>query len=454
MRRAATLAVVLLASTLHTQSRAADGVITAAANTFAPADLTLTEGSRLTFANADAAPHNVVSDATTRAGAAVFRSGVISAGETSAVEGVEKVKPGVYPFYCSLHPSMRGALTVTARNGAPTIVATPTGQSVATPTSVTYHDGALYVTSYAAGTVTELTVAPGGLLSAGTPFATGFDSPLGVVFGPDGTMYVADSHDGPTRRLGRVWAAYPNGQRTVVIDGLPNGRHNTNNLAIHRGRLYVTNGNSTDDGNATNGQDPETPLTGTILSYALPVTPKSKPTVEVKGLRNVYDLAFRPGTNEAWFATNGPDAMDPLGEDLLHKTDVTKATTDFGFPACVYSGGPNGKPVGPTQSPTYKAAKCRPNAKPVLALGLHVSANGVAWGPGGVWGNDLYVAEYGSNSPSAQGHKVVRIPVKGNTVGAPQDVVLGSAPLDLAFGPDGLYVADFATGAITLLRVV
>lgn len=450
MRRAAVLAAVLLASVLQTQGNAADAVITAAGNTFAPANVSVTQGAKLTFANADVAPHNVVSDATTRTGAAVFRSNVVSAGETTDVKGVDKLREGAYPFYCSLHPSMRGTLNVTPRTTPPAIVATPTGQSVATPTAVTYFNGALYVTSYAAGTVTELTILPGGMLSAGTPFATGFEMPLGIAFEPDGTMYVADSHDGPTRRLGRVWAV-KDGQKRVVVDGLPNGRHNTNNLAIHKGRLYVTNGNSTDDGNATGGQDPETPLTGTILSYKLPVTVASRPTVEVKGLRNVYDLAFRPGTNEAWFATNGPDAMDPLGEDLLHRADVSKATADYDFPACVYSGGPNAKPVGPTQSPTYKAKKCRPTAKPVLALGLHVSANGVAFGPGGVWGNDLYIAEYGSNSPSAQGHKVVRVPLGG---GPPQDVVLGSSPLDLAFGPDGLYVADFASGAITLLRVV
>jgi glucose/arabinose dehydrogenase/plastocyanin len=454
MRRAARTALVaaaLLASLLPaTQSTATDSVVSAAANTFTPANVSVTEGGKLTFANADAVPHNVVSDAKGKTGGNLFRSTVVSIGETADVQGVEKLKKGAYPFYCSLHPFMRGTLTVNARSGAPTLVPTHTGQSVPTPTSVTYFNGALYVTSYAAGTVTELTILPGGLLSAGTPFATGFDSPLGVAFGPDGTMYVADSHDGPDRRLGRVWSV-KNGQKAVVIDGLPNGRHNTNNLAVHNGRLYVTNGNATDDGNAANGADPEAPLSGTILSYALPVKLTSKPTVEVRGLRNVYDLAFRPGTNEAWFPTNGPDALDPLGVDLLHKTDVTKATADYGFPACVYADGKNGAPVGPTQSPAYQAAKCRPNAKPVRSLGLHVSANGVAFGPGGVWGNDLYIAEYGSNSPSLQGHRVVRVSPSG---GAPQDVVLGSAPLDLTFGPDGLYVVDFASGAITLLRAV
>ena len=448
MRRAALAAAALVAASLN-PTYAADQVITALGNTFVPANLSIAAGSRLTFANPDVAPHNVVSDATTRNGA-IFRSTVATTGQVVDVKGVEKLKAGVYPFYCSLHPSMRGALTVTAP-GTPTFVPTPTGASVPTPTAVTYRAGALYVTSYAAGTVTRLAVLPGGALAPGTPYATGFSAPLGLVFAPDGTLYVADSHDGPSRPLGRVWAVQPDGTKTVVVDGLPNGRHNTNNLAVHAGRLYVTNGNSTDDG--VTGGDPETPLTGTLLSYALPVTLKSKPTVEAKGLRNVYDVAFRPGTHEAWFPTNGPDAMAPWGEDLLHQVDVRKGPADYDFPACVYRGGPNGTVEGPRQSPTYTRKKCRPAAKPVLALGLHVSANGVAFGPGGAWGNDLYIAEYGSNVPSDKGHRVVRVPMGPNGPGAPRDVVLGSAPLDLTFGPDGLYIADFASGTITLLRV-
>lgn len=448
--RATTLAAVALVAATLTPATAADTVITAAANTFAPGEVTLTQGSRLTFVNADAAPHNVVADDTHK-GAALFRSTVATAGQSAEVKGADKLKAGTYPFYCSLHPSMRGVLQVTGATTR-TFAPTPTGGNVPTPTAITVRNGAVYVTSYGAGTVMRLPILPGGLLGPATPYATGFDSPLGLAFAPDGTLYVADSHDGPERRVGRVIAVRPDGTRATVVDGLPNGRHNTNNLAVHRGRLYVTNGNSTDDG--VTGGEPETPLTGTLLSYKLPVTTASKPTVEARGLRNVYDVAFRPGTNEAWFPTNGPDAMDPWGEDLLHKTDVSKATADYGFPACVYKAGPNGKPVGPAQSPTYKAKKCRPNAKPVLALGLHVSANGIAFGPGGVWGNDVYVAEYGSNSPSAQGHRVVRIPITAKGPGAPQDVVTGAAPLDIAFGPDGLYVADFAAGAITLVRAV
>ena len=442
--RAVPLAAALVAALCPAPVRAADTVISAAANMFVPGDVSLTAGSRLTFVNPDIAPHNVISDAVTKNGP-LFRSDTITAGETAEVNGVEKLKPGTYTFFCSLHARMRGALMVTAPGALPVAVI-PTGATVPTPTSIAFHGGSIYVASWASGSVVSFPVLPGGLLGPGTPYATGFDSPLGLAFAPDGTLYVADSHQGTGRRLGRVWEVKGTAKR-VVVDGLPNGRHNTNGMAVHNGRLYVTNGNSTDDG--VTGGPPETPLSGTVLSYALPIKPGAKPTVESKGLRNPYDVAFRPGTkSELWFATNGPDELDPYGEDLLHKVDVAKGPADYGFPACVYRA-----PLVRGQNPAISQL-CRPDAVPQLALGLHVSANGVAFGTGGAWGGDLYIAEYGSNVPSPAGHRVVRVPIAGGRAGTPQDVVVGPAPIDLTFGPDGLYVIDFVSGGISLLKAV
>ncbi|HEX8003713.1 MAG TPA: plastocyanin/azurin family copper-binding protein [Mycobacteriales bacterium] len=442
MRRAALAAAALLAACL-TPSHAADGYVTASGNRFLNADVTISQGSRLTFVNADLAPHNVVAEAAGRTGP-LFASGTATTGQTAEVKGVETLAPSTYTFLCTLHPSMRGTLTVTAP-GAATFLPTPTGANVPTPTSLTVHDGALYVASYAAGSVVSMPILPGGALGPATPYATGFSSPLGVAFGPDGTLYVADSHAAGPRTVGRVWAV-KNGASTVVIDGLPNGRHNTNGMAVANGRLYVANGNATDDG--VSGGDHELPLNGTVLSYALPIRKNARPTVEAKGLRNPYDVAFRPGTTELWFPTNGPDALAPLGVDLLHRTDVRKGPADYGFPACLYDAS-----LKRAQNPRVDS-KCRPTATPELSLGLHVSANGIAFGPGGAWGGDAYVAEYGSNDPSEAGHRVVRVPIVNGRAQPPRDVLVGPSPLDVAFGPDGLYVADFATGTITLLRAV
>lgn len=452
MRRRAVpvaIAAAITAATALTSApaTATDQTISAAGNTFVPANVTMAAGSKVTFTNADVAPHNVIADAIGKSGP-LFASSTVTAGQSAEVKGAASLTAGAYTFHCSVHPNMRGSLTVTKPGATLAVVPTPTGSSVPTPTAITLHNGSMYVVSYTAGSVLSMPVGPGGTLGAATVVTTNLESPLGIAFGPDGTMYVSDSHiDAKGIRVGRVWAVKGTA-KTPVIDNLPNGRHNTNNLAVQNNRLYVTNGSSTDDG--VTGGDPEQPLNGTVLSYALPVSLRSKPTVESRGLRNVYDVAFRPGTKtEAWFATNGPDSLAPYGEDLLHKTDVAKATTDFGFPACVYKA-----PLTRGQNPAIKTP-CRPNATPELALGLHVSADGLAFGTGGAWGSDLYIAEYGSNNPPPVGHKVVRIPiVNGRVAGPPQDVVVGPAPLDVAFGPDGLYVLDFDSGSILLLRAV
>ena len=458
MNRTRGVAALLLVAALIApapEAHAATHTVTSAANLYVPADLTIARGDSVEYANADVVPHNITSTGTTAGGALLFASDTIAGGQRSVVRGVDKLAPGTYAYFCTLHEEMRGTIGVT--DAAPPgpaagLVATPTGATVASPTSITFFDGALYVTSYAAGDVTRLPLLTNGLLGAPASYASGFEQPLGVTFAPDGTMFVADSHAAGTGRAGRVWALPRGGGAAgsvgeVVVDGLPNGRHATNGLAVLNGRLYIANGNNTDDGT---GVPAEQPLSGTVLSVPLaarrlPARASATLVVEARGLRNPYDVAFRPGTSEVWFATNGPDAQDPYGEDLLHKTDVRGATTDFGFPACVYKAGPV---AGPRCSAKHR--------RPEVALGLHVSANGLAFGPPAApWNGDLFVAEYGNNpGESNAGHKLVRVPMSGGRAGQPRDVLTLPSPLDVAFGPPGtgLYVADFGSGQILLLR--
>lgn len=345
-----------------------------------------------------------------------------------------------------------------ARAAEPIVVGAPVAV-VPTPTAVHATDTHVYATSFALGAVVRSVILPGGALGPPEPVASGFSSPLGVVVADDGTVFVADSRDGGAeydgRTVGRVQAVDPNtGAIGVVVDGLPNGRHNTNNLAIHDGRLYITNGNSTDDG--VSGGDPELPLSGTLLSVALStrdlvVGPNGRASrdlrVEATGMRNLYDVAFRPGTNEAWIPTNGPDELDPFGEDTLVKVpDVTRNAPDFGFPNCLYD-----RDGDILDNPA--TGKCRHHTPPEQLLGLHVSADGLAFGPDDeFWSGDLFIAEFGNFfGDEVVGHRVVRVPIDadGNS-SPPEDFVLGVTPLDLTFGAAGLYVADFGAGTITL----
>ena len=253
-------------------ARSATATVTAAAFTYLPPAVPIQQGDSLDFTNNDIQPHDITSDT-----AGQFQSAVVGNGATTRVSGVESLSPGQYTFHCSIHPFMHGTIAVAASTPAPAppplptpspgVGAVPTGPVVPTPTSLTVFGDppAVYAASYAQGAVYKLPVLAGGLLGPGTPYATGFSNPLGVAFDPtDGTMFVADSHASATAGRstdGRVWAVPPGGGTPqVVVDGLPNGRHNTNGMAVRNGLLYITNGSSTDDG--VNGGDPEVPPLG------------------------------------------------------------------------------------------------------------------------------------------------------------------------------------------------
>ena len=459
-RRMMALAVLVLASsTLVAQPASATNTVTATALgfTFTPPAVSMLQGDHLQFRNADVATHNLT------AADGSFHTGDVAAGATSDVTGADLLPPGNYQFYCTLHAWMRGVLHVgdaeTPATPIPAFSTLPVGGAVVTPTSLTTSNGSMYVASYATGVVSKLAILPGGVLGPPQTFASGFTNPLGVtVDDSNGNVYVADSHASATPGRstdGRVWRVSPDGAtKAVVIDGLPNGRHNTNGMAIHNGRLYITNGSSTDNGSPDGGTGvPEVPdRSGTVLSVpidAQDLTSDSPDVVVVaKGMRNVYDVAFRPNTDEAWITMNGPDTFDPYGSDLLLKADAAAATPDdFGFPACIY-----GSSVNDVESNNQIGATCPGTQKlPEQILGLHVSADGLTFDANHAF---IYIAEFGNFfGNSVVGHKVVRVPVDANGVsGPPQDVIVGGLPLDVTATADGIYVADFGTGQITLIK--
>ncbi len=69
----------------------------------------------VTFVNADAAEHDVVSVRFKQGSTTVplFKSNVIGTGETDPVVGLTLLPTGDYAFYCSIHPStMKGTITI------------------------------------------------------------------------------------------------------------------------------------------------------------------------------------------------------------------------------------------------------------------------------------------------------------------------------------------------------
>lgn len=332
---------------------------------------------------------------------------------------------------------------------------------------------------------------------AGAPvtFANGFSQPLGLVFHGE-ALFVADSASGAEsgRLDGRV-TRIADGEARIVVDGLPNGRHNTNNLrAGPDGRIYVANGNPNDNG-IDGGEADVFPYSGAILSIdpeevgASPAIlhwrddagarihpddiaghPRNvdfaqKVRVLAYGFRNVYDVAFSP-TGVAYTGMNGAD--EPSSQDALFKIEPG---ADFGYPFCFNEGAPGavGADVAVVPNPVYgDAARCAGVPPATALLGWHTCATGLDVPPAGSpFGNAAYVAECGPFFPERDqvpsthdtGHKVrqVLLDEAGDAVEV-RDFVTGlQLPTDAHFGPDGaLYIADadavYRVSALPLAR--
>ncbi len=377
----------------------------------------------------------------------------------------------------------------------------------AAPTSLDFSaDGdTLYVAS-AAGVITAHAVVAGVATGAATVFLDdldGAEQPLGVLAtdldadGVDEVFVAAKEFNVATNRdEGLVFRARDTDGDGVadqverVVSGLPNGRHNTNGLAVgpDDGQLYITNGNSTDSGFGNEGGDPELqPWSGSLLRIAPTATDADVADTVVVGTgwRNIYDVAFAPdghplnptgGGQIAAVPMNGPDGQTyngvqrPRGEDTLSILDVaTDEIEHFGFPWCLYDrdqGGLDGfiqdADEGACDPLPSKAFDGLPDgvgvqAKPSALFGMHVSANGLDFNPGPAfppeYENDLFVAEWGNIfGDELTGHKVVRVSFADDgSVADVVDFMTGVVPLDLTFAPDGsLWVADMAG---TIFRV-
>ena len=126
---AAASAALVLAASAPAHAAVAAAVPGSFAAGFATPVVVAPAGQGITFVNADSAPHNFVADgvylskkdakkskwcsAYTAKTCPLFWSPTIAAGETTEVEGLERLESGKqYPFFCSVHPGMKGTLVV------------------------------------------------------------------------------------------------------------------------------------------------------------------------------------------------------------------------------------------------------------------------------------------------------------------------------------------------------
>jgi glucose/arabinose dehydrogenase len=484
-------------------------------------------GGSLTMVSADIDRHNIVSAAagpdtnpwciTYQPGQCpLFWSQLVNAlpasgGPTTEVQGLGALEAlTTYDFFCTLHPEMEGTLlalpelppsspegpygtAATLPPSVPAGYAVTVGAAAAAPTALAFSPGGdtLYVTSLA-GQVHAYPVVDGLVAGAPAVFLDGLVQPLGVIAADldgDGVdeVFVSDKEFNPAtnRDDGKVLRARDtdgDGAADVVqpvVTGLPNGRHNTNGMALGPldGLLYVANGNSTDSGFGNEGGHPEVrPYSGSLLRVDPTATGLTPAGAEVVGTgwRNIYDVAFAPaGTplnpdgsaQVAAVPMNGPDGQTyggvtrPRGEDTLSILDVGGPVEHFGFPWCLFDRDRGGLD-GFTQDPGQGSCDALPaaafaglpaggvvQATPSALFGMHVSADGAAFDPAT---GDLFVAEWGNLfGDEAAGHKVVRVRfAPDGSVRSVTDFMTGVVPIDLTFAPDGsLWVADMG-GAV------
>jgi len=84
---------------------AADAAVTIDNFTFSPPSLSVPVGTRLVWTNRDDIPHTITDAANPRS----FKSAPLDTKDTFAFTFT---RPGVYHYFCSLHPHMQGTVTV------------------------------------------------------------------------------------------------------------------------------------------------------------------------------------------------------------------------------------------------------------------------------------------------------------------------------------------------------
>ncbi len=165
---------------------------------FAPASLTVNEGDTITWTNQDTAPHTV----TTTSGPASLNSPYLSKGQSWSYTFTQ---PGMYMYYCTVHPDMRAEVIVRAPAPATTAPIRTHSSAPAAPAGAQAHASAATTATTAAGPASSSSGA------AAAPAATPSVSNSAAPAAPVQAQQTADSSNirtlGPVLLLGGLTAA-------------------------------------------------------------------------------------------------------------------------------------------------------------------------------------------------------------------------------------------------------
>jgi glucose/arabinose dehydrogenase len=325
------------------------------------------------------------------------------------------------------------ALVVAAASAVLAVSARGTGQGIAVPSgfrAATFASGLSQPTAMAYGPDNRIYVTQNGgaivRIQRGTrrpvTLVRGLRVPLGLTW-HGRTLFVSEQGrlQRFTLRAGRLV------NRHVVVEGLPFGEHQQDNVVYHAGRLYWGSGSTCD---ACRERDARS---AAVLSLR---PDGSDLRIVARGLRNPFGLAFQPKTGRLYASVNGQDDLDKPGDPEPADMAVwIRPGAFYGWPRCW----PNARTLRP-------AGACGGVVRAAAYLEPHSSADGIAF-----WRGDLYVAEWGQYLSNRFGRRVVRVELRPNGTARRVTVFASGFAHSLALLVDrrgGLLVADWGRGVV------
>lgn len=325
------------------------------------------------------------------------------------------------------------------------------GKFPAQPIQITYGpDGRLYATAWEYGSQRGAVYVIDGEGQAERYSTDTFETPIGLAFQP-GTNVLYVSGRLTADSGGAVWRVLPDRSSEIVLDGLPccfgiNGGQPMGMVFGPDGYLYLGVGAQTDHGEPT---EPQRQRYAEIQPYEASILRIQPHTGEIEvyagGIRTPYDLTF--DADGQFYATDN-GMVDGLGDRILRVDEGAH----YGFPYWRLRGCDE-------CPPTDFRIRTQPDLLPLpnYTLPRGIAAYTGSQYPAAVFG-DVFVALWNGTE---NGQRIVRIdpervPTDPELLMAytPEPFVTGLIrPADVVVSPDGsLVIADFIYGHVWRVR--